>query len=138
MLRSLFLLALFATAADAQTDALEAAFAATALKTEAHGGTVVVAPVVGMSEAFGLPTTHRVDLEAGTEYYLMLACEEGSGLDPDVTVLSPDGDLVATGEDVGEGEVVLFTANTSGTYTLDTVVYECDDSCSYGFMIATQ
>ena len=138
MLRLLSLLVLLSTAAHAQTGALEDAFAGMAAQAEAEGGTIAVAPVVGMFSAEGEAPEHEVDLEAGKEYYLVLACEEGSGLDPDIFVYGPDDEVLVLGDDVGEGEAVQFTAEASGAHTLSVEVFGCEGECAYGFMIATR
>ena len=136
-LLSLLALALFATTAHAQSAELEAGFADMVATAEAEGVTVVAGPVVEMTGAGGVPVQHDIDLEGGTEYFLVLGCEEGSGFNPHAYVFDPDGKRIALGEEEGEGEVIQFTAETSGEYTIQIIIYDCAGSCPYGFMVAT-
>lgn len=120
-------LALFATAAHAQTDAISAAF-------DAHNAEYGVEPVAGpfvgqfVEEGDGDDSTWEVNLEAGS-YVLLLHAAPGSGLDPDAWIFDANGGEVASGSDLGESEMIWFTAEAPGTYRVELPV-----CCSGGAM----
>ena len=124
----LLALALISTAAHAQ--GVTAALDDLALEA---GGEVVVEPTALRFTAEDFMVEAKVDLEAG-DYTLLVA---GDGFDVDPVIFDGDMSGIGAGFDVGDTEVVEFTADGAGTYTIS-FTSDCDGTCAFGFSVVSR
>jgi hypothetical protein len=73
-----------------------------------------------------------VELEAGTEYYLMGACDEDCS-DVDLALYNRSGGLVAQDVEEDDYPVLRLEPTRAGTYTIRATMAACsEEPCRYG------
>ena len=74
-------------------------------------------------------------LDGGTGYAITGACDEDC-TDLDIVVEDANGNVVARDEADDDYPIVEFTANRSGSYTVNVKMYTCtEEPCYFGFGI---
>ena len=101
---------------------------------EGDGALTVVGPVLADYAETG-DATESLALEAGVEYMIVIVTPDGQGLDPDVYVYDAAMDMVASGIEVAERELLFFTPEEGGSYTIEFSVLGDGAALPYGYAI---